>query len=427
MIQTPEEGERSAPLAGAHRLTATVLTLTALAVFLYFIQRILIPFVLAGALAYILSVAVDFLAGRTKMRRTPAAILVFLAVLGMGAAAGAVVYPSLKSAFSILASDLKGALTETFEGVASGGRVSFLGETYAPEELADRALALLRGCLGDPANAVTVTGYGFASVFGIFLTGVLLFYLLVSGRELVKSLLRLAPPQHRPLIREILARIDPILRRYFVGVLIIAIYAGVAAYIGLGLILGLRHAVLLAISTGILEMIPVAGPFLAALLAGLVALHRATSVGSVLAYVVYATALRLSIDQLFGPIVLGRAASLSPVTIIFCFLAGGRPLRDRGRDPFRAGRAVDPDRFASDLRRFARRLRTPAARVAQKRNQGISRASKNPCSCMSAHETAGGARRAWINGEGRFPSRPKASKPGRRLLLLNESRLHFAN
>jgi predicted PurR-regulated permease PerM len=323
MTRTPDEGENAAPLGWAHGLTATVLTLAALAVFLYFIQRILIPFVLAGALAYILSVVVDLLVARMKMRRTPAAILVFLAVCGMGAAAGAFVYPSLRSALLILASDLKGALTKILEGVASGGRVSFLGEAYAPEELADRALAMLRGWLGDPANAVNALGYGFASVFGIFLTGVLLFYLLVSGRKLVKSLVRLAPPQHRPLIREILTRINPILRRNFVGVLIIAIYAGVAAYLGLGLLLGLRHAVLLAISTGILEMIPVAGPFLAALLAGLVALHRATSVWSVLAYVVYATALRLSIDQLFGPIVLGRAASLSPVTIIFCFLAGG--------------------------------------------------------------------------------------------------------
>jgi predicted PurR-regulated permease PerM len=33
--------------------------------------------------------------------------------------------------------------------------------------------------------------------------------------------------------------------------------------------------------------------------------------------------LRLSIDQMVGPIVLGRAAHVHPVLIIFCFLAGG--------------------------------------------------------------------------------------------------------
>jgi len=44
---------------------------------------------------------------------------------------------------------------------------------------------------------------------------------------------------------------------------------------------------------------------------------------AILAYAIYATALRLSIDQLFGPIVLGSAARLHPVLIIFCFLSGG--------------------------------------------------------------------------------------------------------
>jgi predicted PurR-regulated permease PerM len=54
-----------------------------------------------------------------------------------------------------------------------------------------------------------------------------------------------------------------------------------------------------------------------------VALHQADSVASIVAYAIYATALRLSIDQLLGPVVLGHAARLHPTVIIFCFLAGG--------------------------------------------------------------------------------------------------------
>ena len=57
--------------------------------------------------------------------------------------------------------------------------------------------------------------------------------------------------------------------------------------------------------------------------AGLISLRTATGIGSIFAYAAYATLLRLSIDQLFGPIVLGRAAHVHPVLIIFCFLAGG--------------------------------------------------------------------------------------------------------
>ena len=116
--------------------------------------------------------------------------------------------------------------------------------------------------------------------------------------------------------------LDPVLKRYFVGVLAVVAYAALAAYVGLGLVLGIPHAVLLALLTGILEMIPVIGPGAAAVIAGLVAVHNAAGIGAIIAYALYATALRISIDQLFGPLVLGTAARVHPVLVIFCFLSG---------------------------------------------------------------------------------------------------------
>jgi predicted PurR-regulated permease PerM len=103
----------------------------------------------------------------------------------------------------------------------------------------------------------------------------------------------------------------------------VLIYASCAAYVGLGLVLGIPHAVLLALMTGILELIPVVGPIAAAIAAGLVAVRYSTGVQAIVGYALYATALRLSIDQLIGPIALGTAARLHPAVIIFCFLSGG--------------------------------------------------------------------------------------------------------
>ena len=45
-------------------------------------------------------------------------------------------------------------------------------------------------------------------------------------------------------------------------------------------------------------------------------------IGAIIAYALYATALRISIDQLFGPLALGTAARVHPVLLIFCFLSG---------------------------------------------------------------------------------------------------------
>src|SRR5262249_50882381 len=116
-------------------------------------------------------------------------------------------------------------------------------------------------------------------------------------------------------------RLDPVLKRYFIGVIVVVIYAMAAAYLGLGLFLGIRAALFLAVLTGLLEMIPVIGPASAAVLAGLVALHQADSVAAVVAFPIYPTSSRLS--HLRGPVVLGHAARLHPTVIIFCFLAGG--------------------------------------------------------------------------------------------------------
>jgi predicted PurR-regulated permease PerM len=53
------------------------------------------------------------------------------------------------------------------------------------------------------------------------------------------------------------------------------------------------------------------------------AIQEAAGAWNLLGYVVYAVALRISIDQFFGPLVLGRATHVQPPLVIFCFLAGG--------------------------------------------------------------------------------------------------------
>jgi predicted PurR-regulated permease PerM len=88
-------------------------------------------------------------------------------------------------------------------------------------------------------------------------------------------------------------------------------------------VLGLHHALVLALLTGLLEIIPMIGPLAAAVMAGLVAVQQAATSWDIWAYVGYAIVLRLSIDQLIGPLVLGSAARVHPVLVLFCFLAGG--------------------------------------------------------------------------------------------------------
>ena len=292
----------------------------AIVFFLYLIRFILLPFVLAGVIAYVCTPLLDWLAKRTRLPRVLWAVLLLLILVGIAAVALTFAAQHITDEAKSTAADLQITIENlTRQALGSG---ALFGRPLDASEIAQTAIDRMRDWLGQTDVLAAITSYGLAGLMGMFLTVVLLCYFLVNGRTVAHGLFWIVPPHRRALIDRIWMRLDPVLTRYFLGVIVVVIYAAIAAYIGLGVILGIHHAVLLALLTGILEIVPVIGPTSAAVIAGLVSLRTATGLGSILAYALYATLLRLSIDQIVAPIVLGRAAHVHPVLIIFCFLAG---------------------------------------------------------------------------------------------------------
>ncbi len=220
-------------------------------------------------------------------------------------------------------------------------------------DISQGALDRLRDWFSQTDQLGLLTEYGLAFIMGSFLTIVLLFYFLVSGRRVARGLFWIVPPHRRPLVARIWTRLDPVLMRYFIGVLALVVYATIAAYIGLGVILGIKHAVFLALLTGILETVPVVGPTAAAILAGLVSLRTATGIISIVEYAAYATALRLSIDQVVGPVVLGPRRAGPPGADHFLLPGRRHRARHSGRHPRRSGGARGQEHAGDALWRLA--------------------------------------------------------------------------
>ena len=300
-----------------------MLALILLFAFLYAIRWALLPFVLSAVGAYICTPLVQWLANRTRLPRLLFVCAIVIALLVAGAAVALLGGPALIREAAGTIADLGDTMERLARGAIGDGSIQFLGQSMNASEFARAAVTGLRNWIDQTGVLVMLAGWSFAAVFGTFLTLVLLFFFLQDGPRLARGALWLVPPKHRPTAEFVWSRLDPVLKRYFIGVIVVVIYAMAAAYVGLGLLLGIRHALFLAVLTGLLEMIPVIGPASAAVLAGLVALRQAESFEAIIAYAIYATALRLSIDQLLGPVVLGHAARLHPTIIIFCFLSGG--------------------------------------------------------------------------------------------------------
>jgi predicted PurR-regulated permease PerM len=301
----------------------TIAVLAALTLFLFVIRAVLLPFVLAGIIAYVCTPLIELMQAKLRMPRALAALIVFAVLAALALLLGWLGGPPLIDEVTRVITDLHGTLQAIAERIIGDRSVELMGRSMNAAQIADAAVTGLREWVGEAGRILTLATLSFAAMFGFFLSWVLLMYFLIGGPVIARGLFWLMPPRQRPITHEIWGRLDPILKRYFIGVAIVVTYASIAAYIGLGLILGIHHAIFLAMLTGLLEMLPVIGPGASAVIAGLVAVHQATGVGSILGYVVYATLLRLSIDQMIGPLVLGRAGRVHPVLVIFCFLTGG--------------------------------------------------------------------------------------------------------
>jgi len=304
--------------------TGTILfIITAAAITLYELQLVLIPFVLAGVISYICAPAVTFVGARTGLPRVPVAIFFFLILVALGAIIGFLGIPPLTREVTHVAMHFQQTVNRLAEAIA-GSAADLLDQPVDAQQLATEIGQTVRDWVGN-ARALSIAATSvFVGGFGVVLTLVLLFFFMVTGPSIVRGLLWLVPPGEQPLIEEhILRQLDPVLRRYFIGVVAVVCFAAAFAYAGLGLVLGIPHAIFLALITGILEAIPIVGPAVAAVIAGLVAIQHNSGISAIVGYAIYLTALRLSIDQLFGPLVLGAAGRVHPALVIFCFLAGG--------------------------------------------------------------------------------------------------------
>ena len=96
-----------------------------------------------------------------------------------------------------------------------------------------------------------------------------------------------------------------------VGLICVVIYTAVVAYIGFGPVFGVPNPALLAVVVGVLELIPVVAPATSMPLIRIIG--AAAGRFAAIFLMAYAVALRLSIDNLVGPLALGRAATVHPV------------------------------------------------------------------------------------------------------------------
>lgn len=309
---------------GAGRLLVPLGAAAAAAYFLAHVQHLLPPFLLAGAIAYLLNPLVNFFRMR-GVRRDAAIVVVFTAALLIAAGAS---YAVLRSAaensprisrqlpqhISRAQGMLQGALEDAgaLDLARSSGALDWLGGGDEEEPW----YAGLLHALPNPATHV-LQFLEFA-----LLVPFLTYFFMLDGALWRDKLLELAPAGQVEMILNVLVETDRSFRNYLRGLLLQAVFMGGAAGLGFWL-MGLRYSGLIALWVALTSMIPFVGPTSAAVAGSVVAfLQWGTLAGMLKVSIVYLV-IRLLDDWFFHPYVLRRAVHIHPVITVFSLMAGG--------------------------------------------------------------------------------------------------------
>ncbi|MGD0248299.1 MAG: AI-2E family transporter [Candidatus Limnocylindrales bacterium] len=296
-----------------------VLALGVLAV-LWLARGIIGPFVVAAILAYAFSPVVSGVQRRTRLPRMAVVgigYLIFLAIMGGLAFVAA---QRLGSELRDLSANGHDVISSALHNLF-GDTLTIAGNAYSVDDLATQIKKALLDVVNSPTSAVQMAERAVDVALKVILCLIITFYLLLDGDRFGRFALRFLAREQRADTLRLAHRIHVVLGRWLRGQLLLIALVAAVMYVILGPILHIPYALALAILSGVLEIIPLVGPLIAAALAGTVAFSAHGTDTTIVVLVVYFVVRQVE-DQVIMPLVIGRAVQLHPVITIFAVLVG---------------------------------------------------------------------------------------------------------
>lgn len=263
------------------------------------------------------------------------------------------------------------------------------------QSLQDAARANLSRVLSFGRDVVASLVHG---VFGLFLVLMLTAFLSMDRERIESYALSLVPPESREDYTRLLGGIGRGLAGVVRGQLLICLTNGVLTFVGLAL-LGVKFKIILATMAAVFSLIPIFGSIISTV--PIVAVALTDSVPKAFFVLLWIIGIHLLEANLLNPKIMGDAAKIHPVLVVFALLAGEHTAGLIG--------ALFAVPIASVVATLFRFLHTRAVEAAN--------AASRPGSAAWA-STTGGARGTWDPGPGGTadlspkPEGPPSAPPG---------------
>ena len=314
------------------RVALLATALVVVGIVLYAGREALGPFIVGLLIVYLLAPPIEWLA-RLRMPRALAILLVYAAAILLVVEGLNLMLRPLVDQIRQFATDLPGLVDELRVQLERLGAV-YRGLELPPaiRDAVDEWLAkLAAGDIGfDPAVLLPVlratTGF-VGTIFAFLIVPVWAFYLLKDRPSLVSAFQASIPPEWRADIDAVVSIVGRVFSSWIRGQVLLGLTVGVATFVGL-LLLGTavdpifsRFAVLLAVIAGVLELLPIIGPIIAAvpaiLLAGTAGIEAAGA-----AFLLYLAIQQIE-NNVLVPKIQGDATNLHPSAVMLALVVGG--------------------------------------------------------------------------------------------------------
>jgi predicted PurR-regulated permease PerM len=296
-----------------------VLAVAALLQVLWLSRQVIVWILVAVFLALALNPLVEWLQRHGIRRRGYAAGLASLLTLLAMVALGSLFVPTLVGEANDFVEQVPTYVEDVTEGRGQ------LGELAVRYDVVDRIQeAVEKGgaaqVLGLSGTAVAVTRGVLTAIVAVVTIAFLTFFMLLEGPRWIERFYALLPEGSQERWRRVGHDIYRTIGGYVTGNLLISVVAGVVSTVVL-LATGVSYAVALGLLVAILDLVPLAGATLAAILVTTVAfIDQGWVIGLII--LVYFILYQQLENHVLQPIVYSRTVQLSPLAILIAVLIG---------------------------------------------------------------------------------------------------------
>jgi len=307
----------------ARAVVRTVLIVVAVLLTLYLIYLLRKPIgwlLIATFLAVALSGPVNLL--HRHMRRGFAIAIVYLGLLMIPVGIGALIVPPIVTGAEDLARNAPAYANDVTEFVNENDRLQQLNDDYDITAKLQEEAAKLPEKLGDAATVLSDVGLGIVnSIFAVVTILILTAFMLGGGRRWISTWLRFVPEDRADRVERVVDRSARAVGNYVAGALAQALLAAVASFVVLK-ILGIPFAAPLALIIFFLDLIPMVGATLGAIIVGVVTLFGDFPADTII-WAVWSIVYQQVENNLVQPQIQRRAVDINPFLVIVSVLCGG--------------------------------------------------------------------------------------------------------